>query len=230
MAPGHRLLLSWVSPETMVLEFGPGTGYLSEFLKTKLRCTLTGFEISPVAATQAGKFCDQMIVGDIEDDDQWSQLTSKYDTILFGDTLEHLRNPAGVLVKACRLLKPAGQVLISIPNVAHWTVRWNLLLGRFDYQSSGLLDDTHLRFFTRRTLRSMIESSGLVIVEESSSSYYHPAEVILGASRVGQFVRRHLLRGWDTKLINRLFPDATTYQFLLRCRLPDDSEVRVPTA
>jgi SAM-dependent methyltransferase len=74
-----------------------------------------------------------------------------FDTIIFADVLEHLAWPAGVLKKYADLLKPDGTVIVSLPNVGLWSVRLGLLFGRFRYQDSGVLDRTHLRFFTRRS-------------------------------------------------------------------------------
>ena len=84
-----------------------------------------------------------------------------YDAILFLDVLEHLRDPDGVLRAARDWLRPGGRVLCSLPNVAHWRVRLALARGRFDYTENGLMDATHLRWFTRRTARELLTRAGL---------------------------------------------------------------------
>src|SRR5262249_1595784 len=84
----------------------------------------------------------------------------RFDVILLGDVLEHLRHPDRVLRRLQPLLVSSGHLVVSIPNVAHGSVRLALLLGRFDYTPSGLLDDTPLRFFPRSSRVSLFEKSG----------------------------------------------------------------------
>jgi SAM-dependent methyltransferase len=85
----------------------------------------------------------------------------KFDVIVFSDILEHLYDPASVLTRHYRLLAPGGRVLISLPNIAIWNVRLSLFAGRFEYQETGTLDRTHIRFFTRRTFREFTRAAGL---------------------------------------------------------------------
>lgn len=88
----------------------------------------------------------------------------KFDVVLFTDVLEHLPAPASALKIAHDLLSEDGVVMASVPNVAHWTVRMNLLRGRFDYQPSGIMDATHLRWFTETSLRRLFEQSSFEVV------------------------------------------------------------------
>ena len=87
---------------------------------------------------------------------------------MFADVLEHLVDPWGVLRMLRPLLSPSGCVLLSVPNIAHWTARANLLLGRFDYTDGYLMDRTHLRWFTWKSARQMAAIAGYRIVEEQS--------------------------------------------------------------
>lgn len=89
----------------------------------------------------------------------------KFDVIVFADVLEHLAEPAAMLDLALNGLKPHGHVLISVPNAVHWTMRWQLLRGRFDYRESGIRDSTHLRWFTRHTLEQLLLSRGLYVAD-----------------------------------------------------------------
>jgi hypothetical protein len=81
------------------------------------------------------------------------------------DELELNFVPADFLKTMSRAVKPGGVILVSVPNVAHWSVRANLLFGRFDYEPVGIMDATHLRWFTEKTLRTLFEQNGLVPVE-----------------------------------------------------------------
>jgi 2-polyprenyl-3-methyl-5-hydroxy-6-metoxy-1,4-benzoquinol methylase len=89
-----------------------------------------------------------------------AQNLGKFDVVVFADVLEHLPNPASVLHLTRKVLNPGGLVIASIPNIAHWSIRWELLRGRFDYQPYGIMDATHLRWFTEKTVRSLFESCG----------------------------------------------------------------------
>jgi SAM-dependent methyltransferase len=97
-----------------------------------------------------------------------------FDVIVFADVLEHVADPGNFLQLAHRALRPGGRVIASVPNVAHWSVRVDLLRGRFDYQPTGIRDATHLRWFTGETVRSLFESNGLRVI-----SLQHTAGVAL---------------------------------------------------
>ena len=83
-----------------------------------------------------------------------------FDVVMSSDVLEHTVDPAAVLDDFRKALKPGGLLLISVPNVAHWSVRANLLRGRFRYEEYGIMDATHLRWFTRETLLTLLERAG----------------------------------------------------------------------
>jgi 2-polyprenyl-3-methyl-5-hydroxy-6-metoxy-1,4-benzoquinol methylase len=85
--------------------------------------------------------------------------------VIFADVLEHLGDPATVLRQVRPFLAPEGRVLASVPNVAHCAVALELLQGRVDYRPLGLLDDSHLRFFTKRSLHDLFEAAGFVVTE-----------------------------------------------------------------
>jgi len=101
-----------------------------------------------------------------------------FDLILLQDVLEHLRSPEQMLEDCKRYCKPHGRVIVSVPNVANITVRMSLLLGRFDYRPRGILDRTHLRFFTRKTARQLLESSGFEVIEQKATVM--PLELVFG--------------------------------------------------
>jgi 2-polyprenyl-3-methyl-5-hydroxy-6-metoxy-1,4-benzoquinol methylase len=97
-------------------------------------------------------------------DEAFLEAHGPFDVIMFADVLEHLPNPASLVELAAQGLRPGGLILASVPNVAHWTVRANLLIGRFDYTETGIYDSTHLRWFTERSFRTFIQAHGFEVL------------------------------------------------------------------
>jgi O-antigen biosynthesis protein len=157
------LALSLVPPDSRVLELGCATGYVTRLLTEQKGCQVTGVDIMPAAAELARPYCRRLIVGDLESAEVLGQIDDEFDVILAGDVLEHLRFPDQLLHQLRPRLAPAGSWVISVPNVAHWSVRKELLLGRFDFTARGIMDATHLRWFTLRTLAAMLRRTGYQI-------------------------------------------------------------------
>jgi hypothetical protein len=88
---------------------------------------------------------------------------------VFNDVLEHVIDPVELLLLAKSVLNEGGHVIISVPNVAHWTVRWQLLAGRFDYEPTGIMDATHLRWFTAKTIVAVLQTAGFEPVHQDVS-------------------------------------------------------------
>src|SRR5207249_3528300 len=133
---------------------------MSAVLRERLGCTVTGIEVQSTAAEVARESADRVIVADAEELDYAQVFASeRFDVILFADVLEHLRDPELVLRRVRRLLEPRGSIVASIPNVAHGSVRVALLGGEFRYTPNGLLDDTHLRFFTKDSVLALFEDA-----------------------------------------------------------------------
>jgi 2-polyprenyl-3-methyl-5-hydroxy-6-metoxy-1,4-benzoquinol methylase len=144
------------------LDVGAADGFLAELL-TRQGWQVTALERDPEQAAKARGRCHELIVADL--DQASPRLDGDFDAIVYGDVLEHLGDPLPVLVGLDRHLAPGGQVIVSVPNVAHLWVRLSLLLGRWDYADRGILDRTHLRFFTRRTLLRFLADAGLEVEE-----------------------------------------------------------------
>jgi 2-polyprenyl-3-methyl-5-hydroxy-6-metoxy-1,4-benzoquinol methylase len=144
------------------LDVGAADGFLSELL-TRQGWQVTALERDPEQAAKARGRCHEVIVADL--DDAAPRLTGLFDAIVYGDVLEHLSNPLPVLVALDRSLAPGGRVLVSVPNIAHLWMRLSLLLGRWDYADRGILDRTHLRFFTRRSFVRFLADAGLEVEE-----------------------------------------------------------------
>jgi ubiquinone/menaquinone biosynthesis C-methylase UbiE len=135
-----------------VLDVGCGAGDNAELVRSRLPgCQVHGITHSVAEAELAKRRMATCSVWDIEGDIPVELNAMRFDTIIFSHVLEHLRDPELVLCKFSRLLKSGGTVLIAVPNVLSWTMRWQFLRGDFEYRSEGVLDDTHLRFFTYLT-------------------------------------------------------------------------------
>jgi SAM-dependent methyltransferase len=145
-------------------EIGCGYGSTLAWLKThKTYQWVGGAEVSPAAAAQARERLDLVVEGDVERDPLPIDEAS-LDLLLCLDVLEHLRDPWAFLARACRLLKPGATFVASLPNLRHHSVVMPLLLrGEFAYQPAGILDQTHLRFFTRAGIVGLVESAGIAI-------------------------------------------------------------------
>ena len=133
---------------------------MTRYMKEELGCRVTAVEISADMAAKAEPFTEKMIVGNAEHQDVWEQIGGGYHCAVFGDVLEHLADPWEVLRRTELALAPGGMVLASIPNVVYYKNRKQVLLGRFDYTDYGILDNTHLRFFTKKSILEMFESCG----------------------------------------------------------------------
>jgi SAM-dependent methyltransferase len=139
-------------------------------------------------------------------------LGRQFDYVLLLDLLEHLSEPFDFLEKLRPLLAPGARLVISVPNVAHWSVRFPLFfLGRFEYRSRGILDETHLFFFTRRRLRDLCASLPGA-TQETVSASIEPVELALPSWVWDNFVFRGLSR--VRKCIAELFPGLMAYQLL----------------
>lgn len=147
-------------PKT-VLDVGCGEGNTAAYLKEKFGAEVTGIEINAEAAAVARKKLDHLLHGSIEDAHDLP--ANHFDLILCLDILEHLIDPWAVLKRLAGCLKPEGYLLISLPNIQNWRVLIDLAFGRWDYTDSGLMDRTHLRFFTERTAKEMISAASLRI-------------------------------------------------------------------
>ena len=157
-----------------ILEVGCGAGKTGAALKKQLGAFVAGIEMNSAVADKAKDFLDDVLVGNIE------KMTIPYDEqsfdcVIFADVLEHLINPLTVLKKIKKCLKPDGSVIASIPNVQYWAVVKNLVEGNWTYEKEGILDATHLRFFTFKEMQKLFTEAGFTIdqVEETLDPAWH---------------------------------------------------------
>lgn len=205
LGENHHLVIALVGRHRKVLEVGPAGGYVTRVLVGDLDCTVHAVEIDPTAAASAQRHAHKTLIGSIEDQRILDHLDTDYDVAIFGDVLEHLVDPWQVLRVVSDKLKPGGRVLASIPNVAHWTVRLGLLMGHFDYFETGLLDQTHLRFFTLSTVTRLFEEAGYHSMNISPTRGPIPFERYIPSEKV----KRALVRR---------FPELLGFQFVVEAQ------------
>jgi 2-polyprenyl-3-methyl-5-hydroxy-6-metoxy-1,4-benzoquinol methylase len=149
-----------------LLDVGSAGGYLAEVFRSK------GFEVvclesSPLYAAAAEKKGLHVVRADL--DLSLPELPGLFDVVVCGDVLEHLKDPLAVLARLGSRLKQDGRVIVSVPNIAHLWIRLQLALGKFDYADRGILDRTHLRFFTLSSFRQLLRDAELQVMELTST-------------------------------------------------------------
>src|SRR4030042_230941 len=164
----NELIYKLIPKNKKILDVGCNTGNLGEKLIKEKNCEVWGIDYSKEAIKLAKKRLTQTKVFDLETY-KIPFPKEKFDIIIFADVLEHLRYPEEILKKFSNMLNESGLVFTSIPNIANIKIRFNLLLGKWDYQEEGILDKTHLRFFTKKTIRSLFRNSGYRIIEMDST-------------------------------------------------------------
>lgn len=153
-----------------VLDVGCSRGQTARLLRDAGVARIVGVEPDSGDAAEASSVCDRVLATALEEITE--EFPGEFDAILFGDVLEHLIDPSAALVKVRPWLSPGGVVIASVPNIGHWSVVSELLEGRFDYVPYSILSGTHIRFFTRRTIRDLFEACGYGV--ESVSTVVFP--------------------------------------------------------
>ena len=147
-----------------ILEIGCGTGATMRWLRGIRDVEhASAIELVPEAAREAASAFDEIMVGNIES--MVLELPPEsFDLVIALDVLEHLVDPWDIVRRCTDILKPGGSMIASIPNIAHYSVAFPLILrGRWNYETEGLLDRTHLRFFVAQTAVNLMTSSGFII-------------------------------------------------------------------
>lgn len=212
----HALGILSVPTGSSVLDVGAAAGDVARVLRER-RCAVTGIEIDPRAASVGEQYVDRMIVGDVERMDLDAELGDQhFDVVLCLDVLEHLREPERVLTALGDRLGPGGRVVASIPNITHAAVRLELLQGRFRYRRTGLLDETHVRFFDADAVEKLFGEAGLVIDERLHvTRRLDETEFDVDVDAIPPDVLEAVTSG----------PDALTYQFVVVARRASDPVV-----
>ncbi|EPD44411.1 MULTISPECIES: methyltransferase domain-containing protein [Delftia] len=200
------VLAGHVRAQAHILDLGCGSGALGAFLAEHKQCVCDGVTLSQEEARHAAPFYRHVHVADLEDCDL-DQLfgEARYDYIVCADVLEHLRQPERILAACRKRLTPEGRLLISVPNAGYSGLVAELLHGEFRYREEGLLDRTHLRFFTRRSLSRFLAEQGWQVDDIDTIERALPeSEFRVAYDSLPPAVARHLLAT----------PDALAYQFI----------------
>lgn len=158
------LVFNAIVSGSYVLDVGCDTGRFGEVLRKQKNCIVDGIEPCATAAQSASNLLDRVFVQSVENERSFEGLEA-YDAILFLDVLEHLVDPWSVLRGASKTLRPGGNIYVVVPNVAHISIVRRLLLGTFEYQKYGAMDRTHLRWFTRKSLKNALEDAGFIDIK-----------------------------------------------------------------
>jgi len=192
----HGIALQNMPRGGRLLDVGCGSGGFVSGARDRLGCHVVGIEPHAQRALDARnrgiEVYQSMLTPEL-----LAQLGS-FDVITFLDVLEHVPDPVSLLQLAKSALNKNGIVIVSVPNIAHWTVRLKLLFGKFEYEPTGIMDATHLRWFTKKTLAQVHDEAGLKIVNYDVSRgtwmpFYSTRPIL-----------RHLSKERRRKLINRL--------------------------
>jgi 2-polyprenyl-3-methyl-5-hydroxy-6-metoxy-1,4-benzoquinol methylase len=203
----HGQILHLVPDGSRVLDVGCGTGELARRLREK-GCYVVGLD-GALAPDATGSLCEAYAA---DPAGCWPEELRRqsFDVVILDDILEHYADPGAILAQARAHLRPRGQVIVSVPNVAQLFVRLNLLLGQFEYTVRGIMDRTHLRFFTLASLRQMVRATGLRVVSRSVTpvpfASIHPPGKAPLLSRWAEAASYWAARAW---------PGLMAYQFIM---------------
>ena len=194
-----------------IVEVGCSSGAMArDYRSRNPACEYVGIEIEPSYAELARRYCSRVVIANIEaiDDQAFGSLFPS-DCWIFADVLEHLYDPWSVLSRIRASIDPDGSVLACIPNAQHWMVQSRLNSGAFRYEDAGLLDRTHIRWFTRLTVGELFESCGFHIVEGGGRVFDEPMRemALLGVQAFAEAI------GTDA---NQAVQDAIPLQWLVR--------------
>lgn len=180
MPPDLKTAIGWmydfIKPGSDFLDFGCSTGYFGSLIKAGLDCKVYGVEISD-DVKEARKVLDGVYSFDLDGTWPAKVFERKYDYVFFGDVLEHLKQPGVALEKCKKLLKKGGKIFVSVPNIAHMSIRLELIQGNFEYESMGILDSTHLQYFTLDSFARMANGAGYKVERVDYSFDDFPTEI-----------------------------------------------------
>ena len=202
----HSKILDLVEKNTKVLDVACASGYLASFLKEK-GCLVEGIDSDVEYINEAKKHCNASVF-----DITKEKITGKYDVIILGDILEHLVNPDKILFNLKQNLNENGYILISIPNIVNIYPRLKILLGFFDYEEKGIFDRTHLKFFTRKTVKEMIHNAGYEIEKLD----YTPIPIYVKFPNAPKFILNLIYSVFH--FLSIFWPTLFAYQFILKIK------------
>ena len=177
----HTLLVAEIPEHSRVLEIGAATGYMGGWLAAEKNCAVWGVEPVKEWHDEAlGRGYEKILNMDADAFLRSEMPPEKFDRLLLADVLEHMPDPAQTLAKLRACLKPDGRTVISLPNVAHYGVRFALMRGKWDMADAGIMDRTHLHFYTEKTAKEMIEGAGFRIEKIRGTDGHLEAKKLFG--------------------------------------------------
>jgi SAM-dependent methyltransferase len=208
----HSVILSYLQDGRgkRLLDVGAAQGDMAQLLAHR-GYEVTAVEGDPGLAAIARTKCSNVVVANL--DEPIADWGGPFDVLVYGDVLEHLKDPLTVLININRQLKPDGVVVVSVPNSAHAWVRLQMLVGRFDYAERGILDKTHLRFFTLKSFHRLLEEAGLQLVQLRTTPA--PLPLVIPERYHGSTLNAmHRLNAWMARNWRTMF----AYQFVALTR------------
>lgn len=190
----HHGLLRQVGTGLKILDVGCGYGQNGAAMMKKNNIVF-GVDLSPLAIEKAKKRLTCAVVADFSRPETIPEEIKgeKFDMVVFSDILEHVYNPLSLIRNARPLMKENAILLVSVPNIANWLNRLQLLLGSWEYTVSGIMDRTHIRFFTLKSIKRLIQTAGFDVTNVCATPY--------------------LLRGLvGIQARNRIFPESRNAQ------------------
>lgn len=209
----HTKIIELVGSNKIVLELGSSTGYMTKRFQEN-NCKIDIIEKDIEDFKNAIKYANKGYCKSLDDYLFLAKLVGKYDLVIAADVLEHLIDPEKTLKLLKKNLKPNGSIFISLPNIASWQMRKALFFkGKFQYQDSGLLDKTHLRFYTYYSIQELVKSIGFKIKTIYPTEIQYPfSEFILSIKIFELGVRLDKrIRDW----ISRKYPNLAIFHFIL---------------
>ena len=200
---GRISMLLGSRPPSRILDLGCSSGLLAERLRA-MGHHVTGVDVNEIGGV--GERTDEFFKADLNEGIP-PEVGTGFDVVLAADVLEHLVNPGALMRQVRNVLAPDGTALFCVPNIAHWYPRFRSTFGMFDYDQRGILDSTHLRFFTRRSIRKLIERQGFAIRR------IEPVGLPLDALGL-EGAKAHAIRLADHVLL-ALWPTMFGYQFIV---------------
>lgn len=206
----HRILMGLIRRYAKrggrLLDLGAAGGELGAAVRSHFGRTV-GFEYQLDCVADLKERFDQVVVTDLE---KLKRIPEGVDAVVCADVIEHLRDAPALLKLVREGLASDGYLFVSVPNIANITVRLGLLFGIFEYRDRGILDNTHLRFYTMRTIRRDIENAGFQVVAVRGSSI--PIRLI-----IGRFTPDFLVRAGEKILtiVTRLWLSLFAYQIVV---------------
>jgi len=201
-SPINKSILKKIKNESKVLDIGCSTGVMGKYLINKMNCIVYGIDWNEVELLEAKKngyiHIDKLDLNSNKIEDfflSYHKNNGKFDVIVLGDILEHLMEPIKLLRSIKELIKSDGCIICSIPNIAFLYYRIQLMLGKWEYKKYGVMDETHLRFFTKKTIIELFEKADLSIIEITPNNQFYPLNYF--------------------KLLAKIHPGLFSYQFLI---------------